>query len=136
MTREKKTRKKRNFPEPLYLENVKAILGRRIELERRSRGMNQAGLGKHIGLGVAWVRNLEGGYPKVRLEQYFASLDTLGISVLTMCVPLLFIIHGRKYPPHLLFSDMRRLESAIIDFVIEWNVSDVKATLARDRDGQ
>jgi transcriptional regulator with XRE-family HTH domain len=109
-----------------YLSEVKLLAGRRVEQERRSRGISQVQLGARAGLGPAWIRQMESGYPKVRLDDHLACFDVLKISPLVMLIPILFLLHGRHYPPHLLLGDLRRLEDALIDFIINWNVTDLR----------
>jgi len=111
---------------PSYLSEVKLVSGRRVEQERRNRGMSQVQLGQRAGLGPAWIRQMEGGSPKVRLEAHLDCFDVLKISPLVLMIPILFVIHGRHYPPHLLLGDLKRLELALIDFIINWNVADIR----------
>jgi len=112
--------------EASYLPEVKSLSGHRVEQERRSRGMSQVQLGQRAGLGPAWIRQMGGGYPKVRLDDHLACFDVLKISPLVVMIPILFLMHGRHYPPHLLLGDLKRLNAALIDFIINWNVSDIR----------
>ena len=112
---------------------TKSISGRRIEQERRQRNISQAKLGSKATLSTAWIRQLESGYARVTLEAHLACVDVLGLSLLVIFIPLLFLAHGRHFPAHLLFTDLRRLEVALIDFIVNWNVVKVQIALTGSR---
>lgn len=115
---------------PIYLVAAKQMCGKRVELERRRRGMSQVLLGRKAGLGPAWIRQLEGGYPKVRLEDYLACLESFDVSPLALLVPVLFAKHGRDIPQSLLLGDLERLETSLMEAVVRWHVEELQAMLA------
>lgn len=115
--------------EPAYLSEVKRLSGQRIEQERRRRGMSQSLMGSRMGRGTTWVRQLESGYPKVRLDDHMLCDEILSLSPLTIFIPLLCLLHGRECPPHLLLGNLRHLESAIIDFVVNWHLGNLRGLL-------
>lgn len=115
--------------EPTYLSEVKRLSGQRIEQERRRRGLSQAVMGSRIGVGTTWVRHIESGYPKVRLDDHFLCDDFLSISPLAIFLPLLFLIHGREFPAHLLLGNLKHLERAILDCVVNWHLNNLRGLL-------
>jgi len=114
---------------PAYLAPVKQISGRHIELERRRQGLSQVTLGHKAGLGPAWLRHLEGGDTRVRLDDHLGCLYNLDTSPLVVTVPMLFAAHGREFPPHLLSGDLKRLEILLIETVVNWNLENLRSLL-------
>lgn len=122
-------------PQSHYLPDIKRLSGQRIEHERRRRGMSQTALGGKVGLGTTWVRQLESGHPKVRLDDHLICSDVLSISPLSIFIPLLFMFHGRHFPVHLLGGDLQRLEVMLLDFIVNWNVSNLRDLLRETSPG-
>jgi len=122
-------------PQSQYLPDIKRLSGQRIEHERRRRGMSQTALGGKVGLGTTWVRQLESGHPKVRLDDHLICSDVLSISPLSIFIPLLFMLHGRHFPVHLLGGDLQRLEVMLLDFIVSWNVSNLRDLLRETSPG-
>jgi hypothetical protein len=86
-------------------------------------------MGTRIGRGTTWVRQIESGCPKVRLDDHVLCYDFLSISPLAIFIPLLFLLHGRECPPHLLFGNLKHLEEAILNCVINWNLRNLRGLL-------
>lgn len=120
---------------PHYLPDIKCLSGQRIEHERRRKGMSQAALGAKVGLGTTWVRQLESGHPKVRLDDHLICSDVLSISPLSIFIPLLFMLHGRHFPVHLLGGDLQRLEVMLLDFIVNWNLTSLHDLLRETSPG-
>lgn len=112
-----------------YLPFVKQISGKRVEVERRRRGISQVALGRAAGLGPTWIRHLEGGYAKVRLDDHLACLQILDTSSLSVFIPILFASHDRQFPAQLLMGDLKRLEVILIDAVVNWNLTNLQSML-------
>lgn len=115
--------------EPPYLPLVKQVSGQRVEAERRRLGISQVALGRRAGLGPTWIRHLEGGYSKVRLEDHLVCLGILGVSPLALLLPILFAAHQRQFPQHILMGDLESLEPILIEAIIDWNVAGMRAML-------
>lgn len=90
-------------------------------------------MGNRIGLGTSWVRQIESGYPRVRLDDHVLCYEFLSISPLAVFLPVLFHIHGVECPPHLLLGNLKHLEEAILECVVNWNLTNLSGLLRHTR---
>lgn len=118
-----------SVPETSPLSYIKQISGRRIEDERRRTGLSQGKLAQRVGIGVSWLREIESGNPKARLDDHLRCAYTLGISPSYIFIPLLFIEHGRSFPPQLLLGNLRPLEEQWLEFIIDRNIANIRQIL-------
>src|SRR3546814_12305821 len=59
---------------------VKVQSGRQIEEARKKRRLTQRDLARELGMGVRWLREIEGGNPRSRLDDHLVCAYRLGLS--------------------------------------------------------
>ena len=69
---------------------VKVQSGRQIEEARKKRRLTQRDLARELGMGVRWLREIEGGNPRSRLDDHLICAYRLGLSTGHILIPLLF----------------------------------------------
>lgn len=106
---------------------IKEISGKRIEERRKRDRITQEQLARDVGMGVRWLREIESGNPKSKLDDHFRCAHRLGLSTGHILIPLLFLEHRMSFPRQLLGDDLSELERRCIDMIAEHNLS----TLAR-----
>ncbi|PJG47166.1 transcriptional regulator [Sphingobium sp. LB126] len=104
------------------LAEVKRISGRRIEERRRFQRKTQEQLASEVGIGVRWLREIEAGNPKSRIDDHFRLAHGLGLSSAHLLIPMLFLEHHLHFPRGLLHDDMHELESLCIELIASFNV--------------
>lgn len=104
------------------LAEVKRISGRRIEERRRFQRKTQEQLATEVGMGVRWLREIEAGNPKSRIDDHFRLAHGLGLSAAHLLIPLLFLEHHLHFPRGLLHDDMHELELLCIELIASFNV--------------
>lgn len=112
---------------------MKQMAGRRIEDERRRIGLSQRRLAALAGFSVSWVREIESGNPKVRIDDHLRCFEALQISQNYILIPLMFKARGRDFPPQLLVGDIRHIEDKLMDFVVDENLAHIRALLDSGR---
>lgn len=113
--------------EPLVA--VKLHSGRQIEVARKKEGITQRTLARELGMGVRWLREIEGGNPKSRLDDHLLCAYRLGMSTGHILIPLLFAGQRMAFPKQLAIGDLRDLERLCVEVVAERNLSQLKAAL-------
>jgi transcriptional regulator with XRE-family HTH domain len=73
---------------------VKVQSGRQIEEARKKRHLTQRDLARELGMGVRWLREIEAGNPRSRLDDHLACAYRLELSTGHILIPLLFA--GRR----------------------------------------
>lgn len=106
--------------------------GRRIEDGRRREGLTQSKLAKRVGLGVSWVREIESGNPRTRIDDHLRCSAALRISPSYIFIPLLFMAHGLQFAPQLLAGNLYELERHWLQFIIDQNIADMRRILTGD----
>ncbi|QNG48548.1 helix-turn-helix domain-containing protein [Sphingobium yanoikuyae] len=99
------------------LAEVKTISGRRIEERRKRHRITQKQLAADVGIGVRWLREIEAGNPKSRVDDHIACAHALGLSSAHLIIPMLFLEHNMHFPRHFFLDDMHQLEALCIDFI-------------------
>lgn len=112
---------------------MKQMAGRRIEDERRRVGLSQRRLGQRAGFSVSWVREIESGNPKVRIDDHLRCFDALNISQNYILIPMIFSAGGRHFPPQLLVGDIRHIEGKLMEFLVDENLAYIRELLASGR---
>lgn len=112
---------------------MKQMAGRRIEDERRRIGLSQRRLAMLAGFSVSWVREIESGNPKVRIDDHLRCFEALGISQNYIIIPMMFKARGRDFPPQLLVGDIRHIEDKLMDFVVDENLAYIRELLDSGR---
>jgi transcriptional regulator with XRE-family HTH domain len=104
---------------------VKMISGRRIEERRRLRRMTQDRLAAKAGIGVRWLREIESGNPKSRIDDHLKCAHALGLSGAHLLIPMMFLEHRMPFPRHILDDDMHELEARCIELIASFNLSKI-----------
>jgi transcriptional regulator with XRE-family HTH domain len=108
---------------------VKLQSGRQIEMARKKEGITQRELARELGMGVRWLREIEGGNPRARLEDHLLCAYRLGLSTGHILIPLLFAGQRMTFPKQLAIGDLRDLERLCVEVVAERNLIQLKAAL-------
>jgi transcriptional regulator with XRE-family HTH domain len=66
------------FPLPLPVSRAITALGRDLSLARRRRRLSQASMAERMGVGLATLKRLEKGDPRVALESVARAMHVLG----------------------------------------------------------
>jgi transcriptional regulator with XRE-family HTH domain len=109
----------------LIMDEVKKISGRRIEQRRRLRHMSQDRLAAKAGIGVRWLREIEAGNPKSRIDDHFKCVHALGLSGAHLLIPMLFLEHRMPFPKQFLDDDMHELEARCLELVASFNLDQI-----------
>lgn len=104
------------------LAEVKRISGRRIEERRRFQRKTQEQLASEVGIGVRWLREIEAGNPKSRIDDHFRLAHGLGLSAAHLLIPMLFLEHHLHFPRGLMHDDMSELELLCIELIASFNL--------------
>jgi transcriptional regulator with XRE-family HTH domain len=108
---------------------VKLQSGRQIEVARKKEGITQRQLARELGMGVRWLREIEGGNPKTRLDDHLLCAYRLGLSTGHILIPLLFAGQRMAFPKQLAIGDLRDLERLCVEVVAERNLDQLKKAL-------
>jgi transcriptional regulator with XRE-family HTH domain len=108
---------------------VKEVSGRRIEEARKRAGITQPQLAGELGMGVRWLREIESGNPKARLDDHLRCAYVLGLATGHILIPLLFRGQQMSYPMHLVFGDLHDLERLCVEMIAERNIKYLTAEL-------
>lgn len=119
-------------PDASTLAEIKQMSGRRIEDGRRREGLTQSKLAKRVGLGVSWVREIESGNPRTRIDDHLRCSAALRISPSYIFIPLLFMAHDLQFAPQLLAGNLYELERHWLQFIIDQNIADMRRILSGD----
>lgn len=74
-------------------------------------------------MGVRWLREIESGNPKAKLDDHLRCAYQLGLSTGHILIPLLFRGQQMSYPMHLIFGDLRELERLCVEVIAERNIN-------------
>lgn len=105
------------------LAEVKLMSGKRIERCRRRERITQEAFARTVGIGVRWLREIESGNPKSRIDDHLRCAHGLGISTGHILIPLLFLEHRMRFPCQLLHDDLSGLEARCIQFIAQYNLN-------------
>ncbi|MCP3731323.1 helix-turn-helix domain-containing protein [Sphingomonas sp. MG17] len=107
---------------------VKERSGRRIEEARKREGITQRELAKSLGIGVRWLREIESGNPKVRLDDHLRCAFQLGISTGHILIPLMFASQKMAFPRQLA-GDLREFERLCVEIIAKRQLEQLTAAL-------
>lgn len=99
------------------LDYVKVQSGRQIEEARKRKRITQAALARDLGMGVRWLREIEGGNPRARLDDHLLCTFKLGLSTGPILFPLLFAGQQMSFPRQLATGDLSDLERICIEVI-------------------
>ena len=108
---------------------VKVQSGRQIEEERKKRRLTQRELARELGMGVRWLREIEGGNPRSRLDDHLACAYRLGLSTGHILIPLLFAGQRMCFPHQLATGDLSDLERMCIELIAQRNLDHLTRAL-------
>lgn len=111
------------------LSRVKGQSGRRIEEARKREGLTQRELARELGMGVRWLREIESGNPKARLDDHLLCAYRLGLSTGHILIPLMFFAQKMSFPWQLAIGDLRELERLCIEVVAQRNIDQLTNAL-------
>lgn len=111
------------------LSYVKEQSGRRIEDARKREGITQRQLASELGMGVRWLREIESGNPKARLDDHLRCAYRLDISTGHILIPLMFFAQKMAFPRQLAVGDLRELERLCIEVISQRNLDQLTAAL-------
>jgi transcriptional regulator with XRE-family HTH domain len=118
-----------SVPDVSLLAHVKTLSGRRIEEARRRERITQEEFARAVGVGVRWLREIEGGNPSSRLEDHLQCAHHLKLSTGHILLPLLFMGYDMTFPFQLAHGDLRELERRCIDLIAEQNIAQLTRQL-------
>lgn len=110
-------------PDVPLLDYVKVLSGRRIEEARRRERITQEQFARAVGVGVRWLREIEGGNPSSRLDDHLQCAHYLKLSTGHILLPLLFLGNEMTFPYQLAHGDLRDIERRCIDLIAEQNIT-------------
>ena len=111
------------------LSYVKEQSGRQIEEARKRVGITQRELARDLGMGVRWLREIESGNPKSKLDDHLRCTYQLGLSSGHILIPLLFAGQRMCFPKQLGGGDLCDLERLCIEVIAERNLSQLTNAL-------
>ncbi|UZW57678.1 helix-turn-helix domain-containing protein [Sphingobium sp. JS3065] len=114
------TRRLQTKDNVLVLSRIKEISGKRIEERRRRDRITQPQLARAAGVSVRWLREIEAGNPKSKLDEHLACAHRLGLSTTHIMIPLLLMERRMSIPEeYLVEEDLSELEDRCIALVYE-----------------
>jgi len=120
------TRRLQTKDDGLVLSTIKEISGKRIEERRRRDRITQPQLARAAGVSVRWLREIEAGNPKSKLDEHLACAHRLGLSTAHIMIPLLLMERRLSIPQELfLEEDLSELEDRCIALIFEHSSSTV-----------
>lgn len=108
---------------------VKLHSGRRIEEARKKKRLTQRELAQELGMGVRWLREIEGGNPRSRLEDHLLCAYRLGLSTGHISIPLLFAGQRMNFPHQLASGDLSEMERMCIELISRSNLDHLTRAL-------
>jgi transcriptional regulator with XRE-family HTH domain len=114
---------------PERLDKIKLLSGRIIEERRRHVRVTQAQLAQRAGIGVRWLREIEGGNPKSTIENHLRCAFALGLGASHLLIPLMFMENDMKFPIQLMLDDPAGLERRCIEVIGDYYVEAVTRQL-------
>lgn len=111
------------------LSYVKEQSGRQIERARKREGLTQRQLAEELGMGVRWLREIESGNPKTRLDDHLRCAYRLDISTGHILIPLMFFAQKMCFPQQLAAGDLRELERLCIEVISQRNLDQLTRAL-------
>jgi transcriptional regulator with XRE-family HTH domain len=117
------------------LAEIKQLSGRKIEDGRRREGLTQSMLARRVGLGVSWIREIESGNPRTRIDDHLRCAAALDVSFSYIFIPLLFMAHDIPFAPQLLAGNLHELERRWLAFIVDHNIADMRSILGSARGG-
>ncbi|MBT0667397.1 helix-turn-helix domain-containing protein [Novosphingobium profundi] len=93
-----------------------------MEEARKKQRLTQQDLARALGMGVRWLREIEGGNPRSRLDDHLRCAYRLGLSTGHILIPLMFAGQRMCFPRQLATGDLSDLERMCIELVAQRNL--------------
>lgn len=97
--------------------DIKLQSGRKIEEARKRYGITQQQFARDSGMGVRWLREIESGNPRSRLDDHLICSYLLGLSTGHISIPLLFAGQKMCFPRQLATGDLSEFERTCIEVI-------------------
>ena len=111
------------------LSYVKDQSGRQIERARKREGLTQGQLAQDLGMGVRWLREIESGNPKARLDDHLRCAYRLDISTGHILIPLMFFAQKMCFPHQLAIGDLREFERLCVELIADRHLEQLTVAL-------
>lgn len=108
---------------------IKEQSGRRIEEARKREGLTQRALARELGMGVRWLREIESGNPRARLDDHIVCAHRLDLATGHILIPLMFFSQKMSFPTQLVIGDLREFERLCIEVVAAKHLDQLKTAL-------
>src|SRR3546814_12802961 len=102
-----------------------------MEEARKKRRLTQRDLARELGMGVRWLREIEGGNPRSRLDDHLVCAYRLGLSTGHILIPLLFAGQKMCFPHQLATGDLSDLERMCIELIAQRNLDHLTQEIGR-----
>jgi DNA-binding XRE family transcriptional regulator len=101
---------------------IKEISGKRIEEQRHQHRVTQRELAQAVDGSERWLREIEGGNPKSRIDDHIMCAHRLGLSTFPVRIPLLFMENHMSVPTELLLDEgLLELEKRCLAIIAEYH---------------
>ncbi|KTE04657.1 hypothetical protein ATE68_00195 [Sphingopyxis sp. H038] len=80
-------------------------------------------------MGVRWLREIESGNPKARLDDHLLCAYKLDLSTGHILIPLMFYSQKMAFPMQLAIGDLRELERLCIEVVAQKHLDQLTSAL-------
>ncbi|HKX80193.1 MAG TPA: transcriptional regulator [Novosphingobium sp.] len=109
--------------------DIKLQSGRKIEEARKRYGITQQQFARDSGMGVRWLREIEAGNPRSRLDDHLICSYLLDLSTGHIVIPLLFAGQKMSFPRQLATGDLSEFERMCIEVISERNLDHLTRAL-------
>ena len=111
---------------------IKSLSGRQIEEARKRKRITQTQLARELGMGVRWLREIESGNPKSKIDDHLICAYRLDLATGHIVIPLMFAGQKMLFPRQLVTGDLSKLERLCIELIAQRNLDDLTAALTPD----
>lgn len=115
------------------LAEIKQISGWCLEQRRGQLHIKQEVVASDAGLTSRWVREIEAGNPKAKLDDHFKCAAALDLSAGYMMIPMLFMERNAEFPRELLLPRLAALEERCVGAISDEIVGGLRQRLSPGR---
>ncbi len=117
------------------LAEIKQISGWFLEQRRGQLHVKQEVVASDAGLTSRWVREIEAGNPKAKLDDHFKCAAALDLSAGYMMIPMLFMERSAEFPRELLLPRLAALEERCVNALSDEVMGTLRQRLLPGRSG-
>lgn len=117
------------------LAEIKQISGWYLEQRRGQLHIKQEVVASDAGLTSRWVREIEAGNPKAKLDDHLKCAAALDLAAGYMMIPMLFMERNAEFPRELLLPRLTALEERCVGAISDEIVGGLRRTLLPGRSG-